>query len=160
MSHNCDHHRCDDPANDDYVGVDESEKNLLVATESCTRCRKLSNSSSILSYEVKLRNNWSEDLNVGVDGDEFNENSSVPNIMFPQTRLSVNSADSNEPLMLVRNSRKLNIDHRLLDRSHFRIDILTYRCKTDTFTTYRNIATRRYQRRRILIPGGSSSPLL
>lgn len=97
MSLNCDH-RCDD----EFVG-DESEKKLLSANDSCTRCRKLSNSSSILSYESKLRT-WTEDLNNPVDTEEFHGNSTVPSILFPQTRLSLNSCDSTETPLLDRYS--------------------------------------------------------
>lgn len=100
MSQDCDH-SYDDQTNDDFVG-DESEKNLLVTNNgSCTRCRKLSNSSSILSYDNKLRN-WMEDINNVGDGDEFNGNAAIPSIMFPQTRLSVNSCDSGETPVMVR----------------------------------------------------------
>ncbi|XP_046743164.1 zinc transporter 2-like [Diprion similis] len=95
-------HTCDDQINDDYIG-DESEKNLLVANDSCARCRKLSTSSSILSYESKLRN-WTEDLMVGADAEEFNGNAAIPNIMFPQTRLSLNSCDNTEATSLDRYS--------------------------------------------------------
>ncbi|XP_048513851.1 zinc transporter 2-like [Athalia rosae] len=100
MSHHCDH-RCDDPLNDEFVG-DECEKNLLANNESsCTRCRKLSTSSSILSYESKLKT-WTEDINSTAEIEEFSANVVIPSIMFPQTRLSLNSGDNTEAPLLDR----------------------------------------------------------